>query len=165
MLLLLLLACPKPELEPDDVADPLRWVRSRAGTPIAADDVDWAFQDALATLYGGEPPARETELLTTLLTPPEVCIPVWTMSGGQEMVAVQPPFEDQPPEQIAATEIAIRGLLDGVEVSLACSEPVPCDVPCEQIAVDRPVFAVNVHRSPEGWRFRAWRDFADQPAH
>ncbi len=163
MWLLLLLGCPKPGPVPDDVADPLLWVRARAGAPIEADDVDWAFQDSLATLHGGDPPARDTTLLTDAMTTPDRCIPVWTVSNGQEMVALQPPLDEEPPERIAATEIAIRGLMAGVEVSLSCSEPVACEAPCAPHAWDRPVFAVNVHRGAEGWRFRAWRDFTATP--
>lgn len=154
-MILLWLACAhqKPV---DDTVDPLVWVRSRAGTTIEAKDVDWEFRDRLARIDGGAGATvdrSDTAALTETLTVPGDCVPVWSVSGPQEAVAVQPPFEDDAPDRIAATEAAIAGLLQGVEVMLACAG-----------GEDRPVWAVNVHRGDDGWKFRAWRDFTAESA-
>ena len=166
--LLLLLGCPKEPPAAPAPDDPVAWVRAHVGHPVPLADVDLAFQALLSGLYvegPGEEPTDTSEITALLGRVPRGCDEWWSLD--QAAVAVQPPFDDDPPEQIAAAEAAIAGLLEGADVTLFCrGAPRACDEeedpPC--ITPDQPIFAVNVHRT-DAWRFRAWRDFTGPEGH
>jgi hypothetical protein len=122
---------------------------------VLEDHVDQAFAERLAS---GD------ELDGLFRGWPEDCVPRFDESGGYAQVAIPPPFDDDPPEDVARIEAIIAELRAATEVSASCEITEVYQEGADEPATTRRetlmLFAIAARPDGSGiWRAMAWRNF------
>lgn len=165
-----------PEALPVEEAEAIAFVTALT-PPVSPDLADRAFIGLASFANGG---ARTTTVemgsLDEALGTLHDC--VWTVSGGDEAVAQQPPFVDTPRRRAQAMQRVIDGYLAGVEVMATCTvpertyvcpepqldlppdeQPMDCTETVELVEV--PTIAIALARVDGALLIRGWRVFAE----
>lgn len=167
---------PDAETLPVSEADAIAFVTALT-PPVSPDLADRAFFGLVSFANDG-PRTTTVELveLDSALGTLHEC--VWTVSGGDQAVAQQPPFVDTPKQRARAMQRVIDGYLAAVEVTATCTRhelTYVCPEPQIDLAPDEqpmdcaetvdlfetPTLVIAVARVGGALKIRGWNNLLD----